>query len=549
MVRSIEMRARIAACGLVLFLVPRSVAQTIYWTDIGTSKIQRVNLKGGVGVEDLVTVGQVFTPVSIALDVPGGKMYWTEASPADFMIGRANLDGTDVVYLVTGLVSPSGIALDTSGGKMYWTDIGTGKIQRANLDGSAVEDLLTFGVVFTPVDIALDVDAGKMYWTEAYLADFMISRADLDGSNVELLVTGLVNPSGIALDTSGGKMYWTDLGTGKIQRANLDGSVVEDLVTTGVIAPVRLALDLAGGKMYWTERSPADFMISRANLDGSEVEFLITGLTSPSGIALAGEELGQAILPVDQARSVHSFVSVPQCGGDAFDNDQAEAFESFDSTVEATLDCALALGLATASQQSEIVGASMSASGISFSAATAGVPDTMHAIAVSVFEVTFELPSTSVFGLTGMISLDTPDFPIDGLFAQIRLSTPGGGPIVDHTLSTGAAGKHLIEFVEETGVLAAGLYTLRANASTGIDNEIPPSLVGRAAYQMLFQVATGDGDGDADVDIFDFTEFTTCSDGPGAVSTTECGLFDFDFDGDVDWVDFGTFQLLYTGPR
>ncbi len=66
----------------------------------------------------------------------------------------------------------------------------------------------------------------------------------------------------------------------------LDGSEVEDLVTAAVIEPVRIALDIAEGKMYWTEASPADFMISRANLDGSAGEFLITGLTSPSGIAL-----------------------------------------------------------------------------------------------------------------------------------------------------------------------------------------------------------------------------------------------------------------------
>ena len=90
-----------------------------------------------------------------------------------------------------------------------------------------------------------------------------------------------------ALDVAGGKMYWTDVGTSKIQRANLDGSGLEDLVTTGVKLPVRIALDLARGKIYWTESSPADFMISRANLDGTGGEFLITGLTSPSGIALA----------------------------------------------------------------------------------------------------------------------------------------------------------------------------------------------------------------------------------------------------------------------
>ena len=40
-------------------------------------------------------------------------------------------------------------------------------------------------------------------------------------------------------------MYWTDRGSDKIQRANLDGSGVEDLVT-GIDRPYIIALDLAG---------------------------------------------------------------------------------------------------------------------------------------------------------------------------------------------------------------------------------------------------------------------------------------------------------------
>ena len=272
---------------LVVIAAPRASAQTVYWTDIGSNKIQRIALATGVGVEDLLTLGQVFTPVDIVLDQTGGKMYWTESTLADFMIQRANLDGSGLELLVTGLVSPSGIELDVAGGKMYWTDIGTSRIQRANLDGSGVEDLLAPGEVFEPIDIALDVAGNKIYWTEGTPADFMIQRAGLDGSGVELLVTHLVNPSGIALDVAAGKLYWTDIGTQKIQRANLDGTEVEDLVTTGLIEPVRIAIDVAAGKIYWTEASPADFMISRANLDGSSPEFLIAGLTSASGIALA----------------------------------------------------------------------------------------------------------------------------------------------------------------------------------------------------------------------------------------------------------------------
>ncbi|MHC4808035.1 MAG: hypothetical protein ACYTBX_17485, partial [Planctomycetota bacterium] len=91
------------------------------------------------------------------------KMYWTDRGTS--WIQRANLDGTNVENLVTtGLSSPNGIALDVAGGKMYWTDRGTGKIQRASLEGTGVEDLVT-GLT-TPFGIALDVDGGKMYWTD-----------------------------------------------------------------------------------------------------------------------------------------------------------------------------------------------------------------------------------------------------------------------------------------------------------------------------------------------------------------------------------------------
>ena len=86
------------------------------------------------------------------------------------------------------------------------------------------------------------------------------------------------------------KMYWTNLNANKIQRANLDGSNVEDLITRGLNKPYELKLDLAGGKMYWTNRF--DGKIQRANLDGSNVEDLVTranGLSSPSGLALAVE--------------------------------------------------------------------------------------------------------------------------------------------------------------------------------------------------------------------------------------------------------------------
>ncbi|MCY3738599.1 MAG: T9SS type A sorting domain-containing protein [Gemmatimonadaceae bacterium] len=124
----------------------------------------------------------------------------------------------------------------------------------------------------------------KLYWSD--WGTDKIQRADLDGSNVQDLVSGagLNGPDGLSLDLSGGKIYWADAGTNKIQRANLDGSGVEDLVT-GLGIPYGLALDVSGGKMYWTNRQTNK--IQRANLDGSGAEDLVTsGLTFPGALAL-----------------------------------------------------------------------------------------------------------------------------------------------------------------------------------------------------------------------------------------------------------------------
>ena len=123
----------------------------------------------------------------------------------------------------------------------------------------------------------------KIYWANA--GTQKIQRANLDGSNIEdLVTTGLTTPSGITLDALAGKMYWTDGGSGTIQRADLDGSNVQDLVT-GLTEPFGIALDLTLDKMYWTDSGTAK--IQRANLDGSLIEDLITtGLVTPRGIAL-----------------------------------------------------------------------------------------------------------------------------------------------------------------------------------------------------------------------------------------------------------------------
>ena len=145
------------------------------------------------------------------------------------------------------------------------------EIWRADLDGSNSE-ILVSGLTKAR-GVALDTTADKIYWAD-YGSD-KIQRANLDGSEVEdLVTTGILGPRGLALDSENGKMYWSDKDTDKIQRANLDGTNIEDLVTTGLKYPYTVRLDVRAEKVYWVDRHTRK--IQRANLDGTQVEDLVT---------------------------------------------------------------------------------------------------------------------------------------------------------------------------------------------------------------------------------------------------------------------------------
>ena len=88
------------------------------------------------------------------------------------------------------------------------------------------------------------------------------------------------------------KLYWAT--GGKIQRGDLDGSNIEDVVNREAAS---IALDAMNGKIYWTH---ADDGIYRANLsDGTNIEHLVRdNIWSISGgrIALVVDSL--SIYPI-----------------------------------------------------------------------------------------------------------------------------------------------------------------------------------------------------------------------------------------------------------
>ena len=242
----------------------------IYWLNTPTG-IERMD-ENGENRQTLISWEVSASPQGITMDLEGQKLYWTDWIAKKIL--RSNFDGSNIEDLtIDGLSLPEGITLDIGNQKMYWVDSGTKKIQRANMDGTNMEDIVVYEAVNFD-GIAIDAAQGKLYWTlwGAGSAVGKVMRANVDGSDIEELVA-IPNAilKGLDIDVASGKIYWTDCTFSKVQRADLNGNGMEDLVT-GLSSPNAVSLDLDNQKMYWTDFGSKK--IQRANLDGSNVEIV-----------------------------------------------------------------------------------------------------------------------------------------------------------------------------------------------------------------------------------------------------------------------------------
>lgn len=238
---------------------------SMYWVDSATGKIQRSALDGSNVVDVVVGLN---SPQALEIDVNQARVYWKDGSD----IWTANDDGTGAQVLVGG-AGAKDIALDLVNAKLYWT---AATIRRANLDGSGAEDVVA-GLT-NPWAIAVDPPRGKVYWSDGN--DDKLQRANLDGTNVQdLITTNVPFAAHIALDTASSKLYWGDIQDGAIRRINTFGGGYQELVS-GLMFPAGITIDEANNKMYWTDYGTSK--IQRATVDGTDIEDLVVGgINSP----------------------------------------------------------------------------------------------------------------------------------------------------------------------------------------------------------------------------------------------------------------------------
>jgi len=232
----------------------------IYWTNMGNpsgndGSIDRADFDGG-NITSIVPAGSTFTPKQLQLDAKNRKLYWCDREGMRVM--RCNLDGSKIETLVDpsgGDPRPGpdqkkwcvGIALDVDGGKFYWTqkgndNAGEGRIFRAGLEiprGQTPANRQDIEVLYDnlpePIDLDLDLGNRVIYWTDRGdpPRGNTVNRAPIDATpgnckEPEIVFNHLMEGIGLSLDLTNGRMFFTDLG-GSVYSANLDGSNKKNL--------------------------------------------------------------------------------------------------------------------------------------------------------------------------------------------------------------------------------------------------------------------------------------------------------------------------------
>ena len=139
----------------------------IFWSDYinGNYRI-RSALIDGSNLVDVITQGY---PLGIAINPNSRKLYWRDSDLK--MIRSSDLDGGNIINIVSTNDGSFGIALDIIGGKIYWTDIWQDTngsnwpvIRQSNLDGSGASNFTNPGVSYGP-NLAVDHNGDRLFST------------------------------------------------------------------------------------------------------------------------------------------------------------------------------------------------------------------------------------------------------------------------------------------------------------------------------------------------------------------------------------------------
>jgi sugar lactone lactonase YvrE len=186
---------------------------------------------------------------------------------------------------------------------IYWLDILGNSVWRANEDGSEAKAFVMGNGISAPDGISVDLDGGHIYWTNMGSAlgganNGTVQRASLDGKMVETIVPAGVGNTfkQMTMDRTHKKLYWCDREGAKVWRSDFDGKNYEVLASGHNFNQlVGIALDVERAQFYFTDRLAKKIMRAgfalpanqtAANRSDIEVLFEFTGSSMPIDLDL-----------------------------------------------------------------------------------------------------------------------------------------------------------------------------------------------------------------------------------------------------------------------
>jgi sugar lactone lactonase YvrE len=127
--------------------------------------------------------------------------------------------------------------------------------------------------------------------------DSKIQRANLNGSNLEdIVVSRLDGPTDIEVDSENNQLFWSE--TGKVLKYDPNNDQIDVLVeyqsegafTTNITA---ISLDMSAGKIYWI--NGGDRRIERSDLDGYNFEIVYSGSEMSNSLSMEVDPNNQKI--------------------------------------------------------------------------------------------------------------------------------------------------------------------------------------------------------------------------------------------------------------
>jgi sugar lactone lactonase YvrE len=273
----------------------------------------------GPGADPVMTTPPAGTPPAAAPMEPTGvpTLFWLDIGGGGVYRAPA-ADPSKAMRIAMSAMAPDGIAVDVEGGKVYWTNMGSAlggagnaSLQRTSLDGGQVETVIEPGAMGfnTGKQLTMDKVNKKLYFADR--EGTTIWRADYDGKNMEPLVRKSSTAGhdfqalvGIAVDVPNKMFYFTDKDARKIRRAGFQPKTegetpetrtdIEELETSGSgSGPIDLHLDLDKRLMYWTDRYLGQVLVAWMDLpsgktaaDRDDIKVLQMGVTEAIGIAI-----------------------------------------------------------------------------------------------------------------------------------------------------------------------------------------------------------------------------------------------------------------------